>query len=96
MKTKHTEGEWNVIQPKYQDYLVVKSDYKDLHICEILKGTYTIDKQEAEANAKLIAAAPELLEALKELMDLFYDHEPELYRQRQFNKAIKAINKATL
>jgi len=63
MKTelKHTKGKWNVIQPVNQNYLVVKSDDKVLHICEILKGTYTIDKTEAEANAKLIAAAPEML-----------------------------------
>jgi hypothetical protein len=61
---------------------------------EGLRKLYT--KLEPEANAKLIAAAPELLEALSDILDAFYNKDRSL---ASLNNAIreseKAIKKAT-
>lgn len=54
----------------------------------------TISRDEAEANARLIAAAPELLEALKDMLD---GHEDACtgYGEGAADKARVAIAKAT-
>ena len=57
---KHTQGTWNT------DGLAVVGDDPYLEICICTSDT-DIPKHEAEANASLIAAAPDLLEALKEM-----------------------------
>ena len=71
MKTKHTPGPWEMkfdidntvyVESKttlIADNLLNESDILDLSIEEI---------QEYKANAKLIAAAPDLLEACQELI----------------------------
>lgn len=58
MKDKHTPGPWRVVvEEEYDDYLVVD---KDNHcIADILPL----------ANARLIAAAPDLLEACKDALN---------------------------
>lgn len=48
-----------------------------------------LDQAESEANARLIAAAPDLLEALKEAVDVCGWPSPEF-----FYKALAAIAKA--
>lgn len=58
METKHTKGKWQAIKnPNHFSYILIKSDYGN--ICRT-----PLDEDEDVANAKLIAAAPELLEAL--------------------------------
>jgi hypothetical protein len=52
------------------------------------------DKATAAANAKLIAAAPDLLDALKELLECDYTSGTHLYSAQA--KAKAAIEKATL
>jgi len=48
----------------------------DSELVEIARLSEWPDHQtEAEANARLIAAAPELLEALREMLSMFGDHE---------------------
>jgi len=57
-----------------------------------------ITREEAEANARLIAAAPELLEALEELMSDVLDIrgvDVEEYKPEGFKRARAAIAKAT-
>jgi len=71
--SEHTPGPW-----------IIDSDDGD--IIEVVSGDYFIadvhrlePKDEWRANARLIAAAPELLEALEELVDL-YEYEDNVSR----------------
>ena len=70
MKTKHTPGPWIVKQVPQDRYVT------DLHVArQDNEGSYVaiIDKvfnsQSATANARLIAAAPEMLEALEKIKE---------------------------
>lgn len=62
---KHTEGDWEIAPNKLtvfvNNIIVADCDTTD---------EYHSTKSEMEANAKLIAAAPDLLEALNELLCL--------------------------
>lgn len=60
---KHTAGPWRV--DNNHGALWVESDCETL-TARIAKG---IGKEQDKANARLIAAAPELLEALQDLLD---------------------------
>lgn len=76
MEFKGTKGNWRI----YNDFKVgtgVKN------ICEIYNNT----SNESKANAKLIAAAPDLLEALQKIASNSNDHA-------MIRIAIKAIQKA--
>lgn len=67
METKHTPGPWEAIgnlvrSPLYQPDGLPKG----MQIAECKDGYSQPFTEEAKANARLIAAAPELLEAAKE------------------------------
>ena len=58
MKTEHTKGPWRIDgQTRFGDYTIAAG--------ENVKACDFIAKTQSEANARLIAAAPELLHALK-------------------------------
>lgn len=57
--TKHTPGSW-----VYKDNQIMGDDGK-----ELVATVYGFDTFEKRANGKLIASAPELLEALKALLN---------------------------
>ena len=70
MTTKHTAGPWNVygddktlIGAKDGKMMLAKTNHR--HICQEWSRTV----EEAQANARLIAAAPELLAALEQLTE---------------------------
>ena len=75
---KHTEGQWVVQNPHYKTGVRVskkitkgsagKIHYQYASIADITKGEYD---GEQDANAKLIALAPEMLDVLKKLEDVF-------------------------
>jgi hypothetical protein len=93
MNTKHTQGEWEF------HYFGDNGNRQ----CRIHSNNVTIAKvlqiDEAEANAKLIAAAPELLEALKNLLkshrQLSFDANHNLNDTPIEQMAYLAIKKAT-
>lgn len=62
MKSKHTKGKWQI-----------ENDHTGMWVGNGEQEVATIEKQikssEREANAKLIAAAPELLEACKAMKE---------------------------
>lgn len=101
MEFKGTKGEWNIKHSESKDAFnvvgtIVGGKYK------IARCPYFVDitlpefsarnRSECEANAKLIASAPDLLEACKELLGLLefhgYKNSTEIYKAQQ------AINKA--
>lgn len=88
---KHTPGPWKVAS-------TIEGDEYSLNV---LGGRYNgllaqsklsvhFDSEEAEANAKLISAAPELLEALEKCIK-YSSKDPQLVR----DIAAQAIAKAT-
>lgn len=97
-KDKHTQGEWKIVtspdrhplqHKKFYTLLECPRNDSSIAIC------YGDSVEECEANSKLIAAAPELLEALQRVNHTLYAHgkvedETELHR---FIEA--AIKKAT-
>lgn len=61
MNNKHTPGTWNVSKT-INDYAIYSSQNDSKDIAAVYQYSRSIAPEEAEANAKLIAAAPELLE----------------------------------
>lgn len=92
--SKHTEGAWkSSLNPlsKNKEYLIETISNKQL-IARVQSEEVT--DEQVEANAKLIAVAPDLLEALTSLynaIDSCVDLTPEVLQ-----KAQKAINKAKI
>lgn len=93
MKTKHTQGTWEIRSNK----IFLKDTYKSIAIVCVqnnfdIAKFKAIEDTEAIANAQLIAAAPELLEACNELISLLRYHG--YYYSSEINKAETAIKKA--
>ena len=97
METKFTKGNWVIESTKMKGteivvQTVVKTNLpidglKSPIICDI----YGYMTEEGKSNAKLIAAAPDLLEAIIEL----YDSLPDGYTSKCLPKVRTAIKKAT-
>ena len=64
---KHTEGPWSAAEPRHNYDTVIRGPKGEPIALALIAG-YT--KQEGTANAALLAAAPDLLEALEEMVDL--------------------------
>lgn len=62
MKTKHTEGKWIV-----KDGNIVKCN--NTSICMVVR--ISVSDEAAKANARLIAAAPQMLETIQECLDTY-------------------------
>jgi hypothetical protein len=69
-KPKHTPGPWDQSEFKEFKMIVVKHDYlNQLEVVLAISEDNDIGEDEMLANARLIAAAPELLEALEVCVD---------------------------
>ncbi len=96
-KQQHTQGEWFLSQNTPARMIYVQNEDKVITSISYKDEFANCNKEEAEANAKLIAAAPELLEALKEalkemrLIDNIYPDRVVL----RISQAEAAIKKAT-
>ncbi len=90
METKHTKGKWIVVDSGGK-VISRTSEENYADICTLADRPLAISP-EVEANAKLIAAAPDLLEVLDVIVH-FYDDQikPSIIYAAQ-----NAIKKATL
>lgn len=92
---KHTPGPWAVLEKRYLDtYRRVGGDYKfdTAHV-------FGRSKEETEANARLVAAAPCLLESFKQAVDQIeadYEFTPLDGRRALINKFKAVIAKAEI
>ncbi len=74
MEHKHTPGNWTLVkntsgsQSKIPPYLIMEDKrYNAKNIATVIPS-FGMEPEEVEANARLIAAAPELLAALKKII----------------------------
>ena len=98
METTHTPGPWFAVDyagsiciqngPMYEDADLLSYDC----ICGDTPVRY---KDEVEANAKLMAAAPELIEALSEMIRMYEEVQPAGGWQGVYEYAKYALEKAT-
>ena len=94
--TKHTQGPWILKQPnEYGTVCINTPDGYPLAIVSQYSGDH---KKQSDANACLIAAAPELLAALEvclEAIQPYYDSDDDgSLEAKASNMALAAINKA--
>jgi hypothetical protein len=103
--TKHTPGPWQLTSVPFElrnmdsvaaIYGPLTKDGGACFICDISRSP---GDKEAEANAKLIAASPELLEALEMLVNSIgfakLNKTDKGQHDTAFEKALAAIKKAT-
>lgn len=89
-ETKHTPGPWHVGDHRG----IIVYDVNGIAIADAKTFHGKHGEGAAEANARLIAAAPELLEALIALVEF----DPSIHRKEgpaRYAKAREAISKAT-
>lgn len=93
MEFKGTQGNWKTYKPSTSNgWINVITEKQKHEVCTCYNGLAIYDFNEVEANAQLIATAPELLKALKELYNAIgscIDLTPELMQS-----TLKTINKA--
>ena len=99
--TAHTPGPWTVTGPGPYDpesrvALTVEQDSPTRRqVALVGNAPATMTREEAEANARLIAAAPDLLKALQTLWDEPYEVLHQLLNDDDWDLVDAAIKKAT-
>jgi hypothetical protein len=90
--SRHTPGPWGVTsrQGDWWDSVVFLQDSRNLEICQCFHDDSDLD--ECTANARLIAAAPDLLTALKEV--LFIAEVSDRWGPEQTKDFLDATSKA--
>lgn len=96
MKTKHTPGEWRVNVGTNLDTFIITARRPNVRqdICTVEFNS----ENENRANAKLIAAAPDLLAAMIEVHDFLGHIEPKIGEQafaEIWNIVSQSIHRAT-
>lgn len=97
-KTKHTEGPWRVnTDHENKHYHII--DYVDVYgaFVELVKTHKMVNIEQSEANAKLIAAAPSLLAALKQCVTVLNPSAivMDSHKKMVLEDALSTIEKAT-
>jgi hypothetical protein len=91
LEFKGTKGEWKLGGTSVDGVLVSVTHPTNRDVCTVWKyDNDFLENQEAEANAKLIAAAPDLLEALQFLIrENMLSHKGDEIAQQAIEKALK-------
>ena len=91
-KAAHTPGPWNCNRSSASGYDIVCSENSPTDVCVISRRDKTTG--EIDANARLIAAAPDLIEALRAVVatEIYLPDHPQ--RQAAYRNARAAIAKA--
>lgn len=87
----HTPGPWEALWPKFDSVIV---DDEERVIASVSFSDH--GDKECEANAWLIAAAPELLSALKFLLELGADDDRRIAAEQAIAKAEGRITETDL
>ena len=69
-QTKHTPGPWDIHESEGRIEIHPADDIDGLRVIADLVFGDTLSADECRANARLIAAAPDLLEALKQILPM--------------------------
>ncbi len=96
--SEHTPGPWRVFKGGVSGRIIGIGELNGEGVCDCGFGVWRGGSEEAEANARLIAAAPELLEALQKArnaLDLVDDDSEFHDVQSAREMADAAIAKAT-
>ena len=96
MKTQFTKGEWHFRTGMSDNYSEVIGDINTNKVIAVTPKDCFVDQAEAEANGRLIAAAPELLKSLESLVGIL-KWIPEYLTdagKNELKKANDAIKKA--
>lgn len=93
-KFKGTQGKWEAVAGDDNAPDVIS----DTGVEVAFTPTYNSDKTEQWHNAKLMAASPELLAALQQLLEIYDDHSGKVWttssKRRALDNARAAVNKA--
>lgn len=98
--SQHTKGKWVVDESRHDGCINVLEPFRHIGMVSAYQGAQG-DREENEANARLMAAAPDLLEALQDLKreiilsDVDMDYIDSHFKQ-WLDKARAAIDKATI
>jgi hypothetical protein len=92
-QAKHTPGPWHVSMSGAYQRVYAKNDGGEIAVAEMRSLAGYRPHWETKANANLIAAAPELLEALKAYVA--NDANQQLDDDEMYANAVAAIRKAT-
>ena len=97
METKFTKGEWKALKTGLNETCI----FSDIDMKHIFKITHNeVSKMQSDANAKLIEAAPDMFNSLKELLAQVKQFtqgnigEQDYFRD-EISNAQKSLNKAT-
>ena len=91
---KHTKGEWVIDKDNTMVAILKDGVYKYIADCNPHHFSNSeLDDEECEANAKLITASPDLLEACKDMLDTL--EEQLTYDAKENEDIIMAIDKVT-
>ena len=102
METKFTKGPWTIepvaayLSTQQQDYLITHSS-EDLrsHVCRLFDNALCYEHGATEANAHLIAAAPDLLAALNAIVvNAGYESGEALPQLRELNVSLSCLDAA--
>ena len=92
MTVPHTPGPWTVTYLDKNGQSIVKAEH--IEVCTCWHHCVGSIEREMHANARLIAAAPDLLEALEHLMS-WQVKNVDRWHNNAYDNAARVVKKAT-